>query len=88
MPSFSGPEPSRESTDEYDYTFIGWSPEVNAVTGDAYYIAQYKETSTGVDIIRTNGNLPDHAMKYIDENGKLFLLLPDGRKIDIWGRTR
>ncbi len=33
--------PSRETDDEHQYTFIGWSPEVVAVNGEATYTAQY-----------------------------------------------
>lgn len=35
--------PTRMSTDEYDYEFIGFTPEITEVTGDAVYIATYKE---------------------------------------------
>ena len=36
--------PVRESTEQYDYTFKDWSPEVVAVSGDATYTATYTET--------------------------------------------
>lgn len=34
-------DPARISTSEYDFTFIGWSPAVGAVTGDVTYTAQF-----------------------------------------------
>ena len=42
-PTFDGNEPSKESTDQYDYSFAGWSTEIEAVTGDAEYTATYQE---------------------------------------------
>ena len=36
--------PARDADDTYTYTFLGWTPEVVAVAGDAVYVAQYQET--------------------------------------------
>jgi endoglucanase len=36
LPVFKGNEPSHD-----DYTFVGWTPEVSTVTGDASYFATY-----------------------------------------------
>lgn len=41
-PVYTGSAPVRPSTQEYDFTFAGWSPEVSAVSGDITYIAQFE----------------------------------------------
>ena len=43
-PEFNSEEPTKDSTDQYDFAFDTWSPEVTSVTGDAEYVATYKET--------------------------------------------
>lgn len=43
IPSYS-PNPEREDTAEWDYTFSGWSPNVTNVTKDTIYTAQYSQT--------------------------------------------
>ena len=34
-------DPSRPSTDEFDYTFAGWTPVISTVSGNVTYIADY-----------------------------------------------
>ena len=43
VPEYNSDDPTKESTAQYDYSFDGWNEEVVAVTGDATYIASYKE---------------------------------------------
>lgn len=44
-PVFKGQEPTKESTAQFDYEFIGWNPEINPVTGEVTYKAAYKATT-------------------------------------------
>ena len=43
MPIFKRSEPTRASTAQYEYTFSGWDPTLETVTGNATYTAQYNE---------------------------------------------
>ena len=42
-PAYTGSEPTKSSTAEYDYIFSGWSPSLDAITSDTTYIAQFIE---------------------------------------------
>ncbi len=50
--------PTKEATDEWNFTFTGWDPVLKAVTEDATYTAQFnavsKETGFYVDIVDVN----------------------------------
>lgn len=43
-PVYAGENPTKEATEQYEYTFNGWDPELAPVTGDATYQAQFAET--------------------------------------------
>ena len=44
MPSYNGETPEKESDDQYDYAFAGWTPALSEVRGDVTYTATYSET--------------------------------------------
>lgn len=52
--------PVRPSTNEYDFTFLGWSPEVTIVTGDVTYTAIF-DVYTKIQGLRI-----DHSSIFID----------------------
>ena len=45
IPAYTGADPTKEQTDDKTYTFIGWSPDVKEVNGDATYTAKFSETA-------------------------------------------
>ena len=50
-PEFEGAVPSRQSTDEYSYEFIGWDPEYSDVVSDVTYTAQYQQIPVGYPVV-------------------------------------
>ena len=56
MPVYSGKEPVRFSTPEFEYTFSGWDKAIVPVTGDVTYVAQFIENLRGYTVLWKNGD--------------------------------
>lgn len=56
LPAYQGETPARAATDEYTYSFKGWTPEIMAVTGDQTYQAEYESTTNRYSITFLNWN--------------------------------
>ena len=56
MPVYTGETPTKATTVEYTYTFIGWTPEFAPVTTDATYTATYTVTKRKYQIHFLNYN--------------------------------
>ena len=54
------PEPTREATKQYTYTFVGWTPVVTDVTGPAAYVATYEQT------------VNKYNVRFLNEDGSLL----------------
>lgn len=72
--------PTLEPTDEWIYTFEGWSPAITAVTGNAVYIAQYSQSPAG-GLGFKNAEVGEKAQKvmidgqiYIIRAGKIYTI--------------
>ena len=48
-PAYNGATPQKAEDENFTYTFNGWSPALEAVTGDAEYVAQFTAVSKRVD---------------------------------------
>ncbi len=45
VPEYNGDVPTKESSAEFTYTFVGWDKDVTAVTGDVTYTATYNNAA-------------------------------------------
>lgn len=48
-PAYNGATPQKAEDENFTYTFDGWSPALEAVTGDVEYVAQFTAVSKRVD---------------------------------------
>lgn len=56
IPTYDGIIPTKESTTQYSYEFIGWDKEISAVTNDITYTAKYKEEINKYEVIWKSGS--------------------------------
>ena len=87
VPEFAGEEPVK-TNDDYDYTFKGWSPEIEAVTEEVVYTAVFDSVSTHTT--RTDVRLAGLNLSVSADAGKIQIsAAPIGanyRVMDVQGR--
>lgn len=85
LPVYTGDTPTRDNDGEYTYTFKGWKPEIVAAEADATYTATYNATkkTDAIDIISADEN--SICPRKIIENGRLYIILPSGKKYTATG---
>lgn len=54
-PEYNGSTPTKEGDAQYSYTFTGWSPEADTVTGDITYTAVYSQSVNQYTVTWMNG---------------------------------
>ena len=57
IPEYTGATPTKPRTQQYSYTFAGWSPELTEVSGAATYTARYEDV------------LNQYTIIFVDEDG-------------------
>lgn len=65
VPTYTGETPTRAGDAEHTYTFSGWTPEIQPVTGEAEYIAVFTDTINTYTVIWKNW---DGTVLETDEN--------------------
>ena len=55
-PVYSGEAPVKAATEQYSYVFTGWTPEIEAVTGNASYTAVFTEELNKYTVIWKNSD--------------------------------
>jgi len=73
-PSYNGNTPTRPSTSQYAYTFSGWNPAIDTVTGNVTYTAQYTELALHTvvwknwdgTVLETDSNVPEGTLPTYD----------------------
>ena len=77
-PAYNGETPVKELDDGLKWTFIGWTPEVTAVSGDAVYTAEFtSETITSTVTILTSEHGSASASSESGVPGAIITLMVD-----------
>ena len=61
-PVYLGETPEKSPTEEYTYTFAGWTPEITEATEDATYIATYTATA-----VPASSSTPDDESQSVSD---------------------
>jgi len=76
IPVFNG-TPAKDATAEYTYTFVGWTPEIVPVTGDATYTAVFKPVKNSYTITFLDWDGSELAKGRYDYNTAASVIVPE-----------
>lgn len=76
IPAFNG-TPNKDATAEYTYTFVGWTPEIEPVTGDATYTAVFKPVKNSYTITFLDWDGSELAKGRYDYNTAASVIVPE-----------
>lgn len=76
IPAFNG-TPAKDSTAEYTYIFVGWTPEIVPVTGDATYTAVFKPVKNSYTITFLDWDGSELAKGRYDYNTAASVIVPE-----------
>ena len=83
MPEYTGEIPTRPSNKLYTYTFIGWTPEITEVTGNATYTALFETVSRTQDVEEVQSD--NVQIEKVLKNGILYIMY-NGTKYNLQGQ--
>jgi len=81
-PFYKGEEPTKPDSDQYIYTFMGWTPNIEAVKEDATYVALFKENLRKYKVTFKNldGTILQQRETYYGETPEYFGATPTKEK--------
>ena len=83
MPEYTGEIPARPSNKLYTYTFIGWTPQITEVTGNATYTALFETVSRTQDVEEVQSD--NVQIEKVLKNGILYIMY-NGTKYNLQGQ--
>ena len=83
MPEYTGEIPTRPSNKLYTYTFIGWTPEITEVMGNATYTALFETVSRTQDVEEVQSD--NVQIEKVLKNGILYIMY-NGTKYNLQGQ--
>ena len=83
MPEYTGEIPTRPSNKLYTYTFIGWTPQITEVTGNATYTALFETVSRTQDVEEVQSD--NVQIEKVLKNGILYIMY-NGTKYNLQGQ--
>ncbi len=86
VPTYDGPKPQKAATDQYSYSFRGWTPAVQPASKDVTYTATFTQKPVVSVSGAVNGNSLTYTVKNAPSGAMLIAARYDGGRMT-WVRT-